>query len=106
MFKNNDHDKYKRKYKPREKVSFNGQIINIGLDVHKKNWSASIYVGDKFAKTFQGSTRTILLAHLKTNIHLQLFYSNPFSNFKTPLGQTAEQIPHPTQLALVISWPF
>lgn len=58
----------KENIKPREKVSFKGQIINIGLDVHKKNWSSSIYVGDKFVKTFhQESTGTILLAHLKTN---------------------------------------
>ena len=58
----------KEKTKTRETISFQGQTINIGLDVHKKNWSASIYLGDRFIKTFhQESTGTILLQHLKTN---------------------------------------
>jgi transposase len=58
----------KEKTKTRETISFAGQTINIGLDVHKKNWSASIYLEDKFVKTFhQESTGTILLQHLKTN---------------------------------------
>lgn len=58
----------KEKTKTRETVSFKGQTINIGLDVHKKNWSASIYLGDSFVKTFhQESTGTILLQHLKAN---------------------------------------
>ena len=58
----------KEKTKTRESISFKGQTINIGLDVHKKNWSASIYLGDSFVKTFhQESTGTILLQHLKAN---------------------------------------
>jgi transposase len=58
----------KEKTKTRESVSFKGQIIHVGLDVHKKNWSSSIYLGDKFIKTFhQELTGTILLQHLKTN---------------------------------------
>ena len=58
----------KQKTKTRETISFAGQTIHIGLDVHKKNWSVSIYLGDKFVKTFhQESTGTILLQHLKTN---------------------------------------
>ena len=32
--------------------------------------------------------------------------SGPFSNFKTPLGHTAEQTPHPTQEARTIFCPF
>ena len=32
--------------------------------------------------------------------------SGPFSNFKTPLGQTSEQIPQPTQLDRTIFSPF
>lgn len=58
----------KQKTKTREIISFAGQTIHIGLDVHKKNWSVSIYLGDKFVKTFhQESTGSILLQHLKTN---------------------------------------
>ena len=58
----------KEKTKTRESISFKGQTINIGLDVHKKNWSASIYLGDSFVKTFhQESTGTILVQHLKAN---------------------------------------
>jgi transposase len=60
--------KIKEKTKTRDTISFAGQTINIGLDVHKKNWSVSIYLGDNFIKTFhQESTGTILLQHLKTN---------------------------------------
>ena len=33
-----------------------------------------------------------------TSVGFILPSSGPFSNFKTPLGQTAEQIPQPTQL--------
>lgn len=56
----------KQKTKTRETISFTGQIINIGLDVHKKNWSVSIYLNDKFVKTFHQESRgDILLQHLK-----------------------------------------
>ena len=58
----------KEKTKTKEKVSFVGQTIHLGIDVHKKNWSVSVYLGDKFVKTFhQESIGTILLQHLKTN---------------------------------------
>ena len=58
----------KEKPKTREIVSFKDQTINIGLDVHKKNWSVSIYLGDNFVKTFhQESSGDILYQHLKTN---------------------------------------
>jgi transposase len=58
----------KIKQKTKETISFSGQIINIGLDVHKKNWSASIYLQDVFVKTFhQPSEGTALLQHLNTN---------------------------------------
>ena len=58
----------KEKTKTRESISFKGQTINIGLDVHKKNWSVSIYFGEKFIKIFrQEFIGTILLQHLKTN---------------------------------------
>ena len=58
----------KIKQKIRETISFAGQIIHIGLDVHKKNWSASIYLNDVFVKTFhQESIGKILLQYLKVN---------------------------------------
>jgi transposase len=58
----------KEKTKTRKTINFKGQIIHIGLDVHKKNWSVSIYLGDKFVKTFhQESLGTVLLQHLQTN---------------------------------------
>ena len=58
----------KEKKKPAETVSFKNHEINIGLDVHKKNWSVSIYVDETFVKTFhQESAGTILLSHLQTH---------------------------------------
>lgn len=42
----------------------------------------------------------------KISVGFILPSSGPFSNFKTPLGQTAEQIPQPTQLDLTIFSPF
>lgn len=60
--------KEKNKEKNRETISFQGQTINVGLDVHKKNWSVSLYLGDNFVKTFhQPSQGQALLQHLKTN---------------------------------------
>lgn len=77
----------------RETISFSGQFINIGLDVHKKNWSASIYLGDKFVKTFhQESTRTILLKHLKVNYPdavYKAFYEAGFYGFSVQRELTA-----------------
>ena len=58
----------KEKSKKRETISFKGQQINIGLDVHKKNWSVSIYLEQQFIRTYhQESNGTILLKHLQTN---------------------------------------
>ena len=37
----------KEKNKKRETISFKEQQINVGLDVHKKNWNVSIYVGQQ-----------------------------------------------------------
>jgi len=37
---------------------------------------------------------------------MNLFCSGPFSNFNTPLGQTAEHTPQPTHEALTIFCPF
>lgn len=57
-----------KKITEREKVNFLGKNIYIGLDVHKKNWYASIYVEQQFVKTFhQESSGAILLKFLQTN---------------------------------------
>lgn len=83
----------KEKAKSRETISFKGQTIYIGLDVHKKNWSASIYLNDKFVKTFhQESTGTILLQHLTTNYPEAVYkacYEAGFSGFSTQRELTA-----------------
>lgn len=42
----------KEKEQRSETLSFIHHDINIGLDVHKKNWSVSIYVDQTFVKTF------------------------------------------------------
>ncbi len=58
----------KEKNQTRETVSFKNHNINIGLDVHKKNWSVSIYVDDTFVKTFhQESVGVILQSHLQAH---------------------------------------
>lgn len=58
----------KEKIKKRETTSFKGQQINVGLDVHKKNWSVSIYLEQQFIRTYhQESNGSILLKHLQTN---------------------------------------
>lgn len=54
--------------KNREKIDFKNQTINIGLDVHKKNWSVSIYLNDAFVRTFhQESKGATLLQFLNNN---------------------------------------
>lgn len=58
----------KQKSKTRKTTSFAGQTINLGLDVHKKNWSVSVYLNDTFIRTFhQESNGKVLLQHLKSN---------------------------------------
>ena len=47
----------KEKSKRRETISFKGQQINVGLDVHKKNWSVSIYLDNSlFVLTIKNLT--------------------------------------------------
>lgn len=58
----------KEKSRKRETLSFRDQEINVGLDVHKKNWSVSIYIGQEYARTYhQESNGAALLKHLQTN---------------------------------------
>ena len=83
----------KEKTKTREPISFKGETIHIGLDVHKKNWSASIYIGDKFIKTFhQESTGSILLNHLTSNYPEAIYkacYEAGFCGFSVQRELTA-----------------
>ncbi len=52
----------------REAVSFSGQFIHIGLDVHKKNWSVSVYLNATFVKTYhQEPSGKILFKYLSIN---------------------------------------
>ena len=68
MTKIEQKQKLKQKQKNRETIRFCGQTINVGIDAHKKNWRVSIYLGDRFVKTFhQSSEGLTLLQHLKTN---------------------------------------
>ena len=36
-----------------QKMDFSGHNVYVGLDVHKKNWNVSIYVGKHYFKSFQ-----------------------------------------------------
>jgi len=42
----------KEKIENKERISFKGKNIFVGLDVHKKNWTATVYVEQQFIKTF------------------------------------------------------
>lgn len=58
----------KIKQKNLETISYQGQTIHVGLDVHKKNWSVSLYLNDSFIRTFhQESNGQALLQHLQSH---------------------------------------
>lgn len=61
----------KLKTKPeitREKADFSKTTIFCGIDVHKKRWSVTIYLEDRFINTFsQPSGAEILVSHLRNN---------------------------------------
>ncbi len=60
--------KIKEKTESREKISFQGKNIYVGLDVHKKNWFSTIYVEQQFVKTFHlESDGDILYRYLTNN---------------------------------------
>jgi transposase len=60
--------KIKQISETKEKIDFTGQTINLGIDVHKKNWNVSVYLNQLFIRTFhQVSEGQVLLTHLKTN---------------------------------------
>ena len=47
----------------------------------------------------------MFLSPIRIGLSFTLFTSEPFSNFNTPLGQTAEQTPQPTQDDRTMFWP-
>jgi transposase len=52
----------------RERVDFSTETIYCGIDVHKKNWGVTIYLNDRFMKTFhQNNDPQALLSHLNEN---------------------------------------
>lgn len=52
--------------KIKEEVNFTGKEIYLGIDVHKKNWNVSVYLGDMFYQTFhQESDSKILHQYLQ-----------------------------------------
>lgn len=60
--------KIEKKSQIKEFADFKGQTINLGLDVHKKNWNVSVYLNQQFIRSFhQVSDGAILLSHLKTH---------------------------------------
>lgn len=44
-------------------VSFLGQTIYLGIDVHKKNWSVTVYLGDAFFQTFHQESKSSILSN-------------------------------------------
>lgn len=85
--------KLKETNQKRETVNFINQDIFIGLDVHKKNWSVSIYLNDRFVKTFhQESKGVALLSHLQTyypNGNYRACYEAGFCGFSVQRQLTA-----------------
>jgi len=60
--------KLKESLEIHEKVNLKGKNIYVGLDVHKKNWYATIYVEQQLIKTFHlESDGRILLKYLQNN---------------------------------------
>jgi transposase len=52
----------------KKEVSFNEQIIYVGIDVHKKSWSVAIYVGELLMKKFSmDPSPEKLLTYLQKN---------------------------------------
>jgi transposase len=74
----------------REAANFDGQLINLGMDVHKKNWNVSLYLNQNFVRSFhQAFDGQILLTHLKTNYPGGIYracYEAGFCGFSTDLG--------------------
>ncbi len=44
-------------------VSFIGQTVYLGIDVHKKNWSVTVYLGGTFFQTFHQESKSSILAN-------------------------------------------
>lgn len=69
----------------RETADFSGHQIHLGMDVHKKNWSISVFIGDIFYQTFhQESEVSILKSYLQKNFpggHVYACYEAGFCGF-------------------------
>lgn len=67
------------------KVSFSGHQINLGIDVHKKNWNVSVYIGEAFFQTFhQEANSSLLLNYLHSHFpegHYVACYEAGFCGF-------------------------
>ena len=60
----------------RNKISFKGQSIYIGIDVHLKSWSVTILSATQTLKTFsQPPSPQALLDYLSTNYPEATYYS-------------------------------
>ncbi|MGE5401325.1 MAG: IS110 family transposase [Ignavibacteriales bacterium] len=62
--------------KDKEKASYKGEKIYVGLDVHKKSWKVAIWLRDDIVEVFsQNSDPEILLRHLKRFYAQAEYYS-------------------------------
>ena len=60
--------KLKEIIEKKERVDYTGKNIYVGLDVHKKNWHATVYLEQQYIKTFHLESRgQILLKFLENN---------------------------------------
>lgn len=51
-----------------KKLDFSNERIYVGIDVHQKRWSLSLYCGDQYLKTYsQDADADLLIHHLKKN---------------------------------------
>jgi transposase len=76
-------------------ISFKGQNIYAGIDVHLKEWKVTIMAEDRFHKTFsQNPNAEILWKYLQKNFPGANYYSAYEAGFCGFKGRTA--IPHIT----------
>lgn len=66
-------------------ADFTGQTINVGMDVHLKNWNITVYHGQQYLRKFQQeSNPEVLIKHLRgnyPNAHFRLAYEAGFCGF-------------------------
>jgi transposase len=68
-----------------QSINFSGKTINVGMDVHKKNWNITLYYEQQYLKKFQQPANpNILIQHLKENYpgaNFKLAYESGFCGF-------------------------